>query len=124
MMNSFKKIVFSKLVLWLLLFVMLWSFFSIKRWGNAETAQKLIDWDVTSYYSYLPALFIHNDVTLEFTKRGADVSYENNHQFWYTTAPNGKRIIKVTMGMSILYSPFSSGKIGMITVFSLVFLSV
>ncbi len=106
MKYTFKNIAFSKFVLWLLLFVMLWSFFSLKKWDNAEKVQKLIDWDVTSYYSYLPASFIHNDVSLEFTKRGADLSYENNHQFWYLTAPNGKRIIKVTMGMAIMYSPF------------------
>ena len=106
MKSKFKNITFSKFVLWLLLFVMLGSFFTIKRWGDAEKTQKLIDWDVTSYYSYLPALFIHKDVSLEFTKRGTDMSYENNHQFWYLTAPNGKRIIKVTMGMAIMYSPF------------------
>lgn len=101
-----KNITFSKSILWLLLITMIWSFFSLKKWGHAETDQKIINWDVTSYYSYLPATFIHHDVSLEFTKRGADKSFEENHQFWYQTAPNGNRVIKFTMGMSIMYAPF------------------
>ncbi len=106
-MNShFKNISFSKAIMWLLAVVMLWTFISLKRWGQAETKQKIIAWDVTSYYCYLPATFIMHDVSMEFTRRAADKSYEENHQYWYQTAPNGSRVIKFTMGMAVMYSPF------------------
>lgn len=106
MKSVFRNITFSKLSLWLLSIVMLWTFFSLKKWAYTETKQKIIMWDVTSYYCYLPATFIMHDVSLEFTRRGADKSYEENHQYWYQTAPNGGRVIKFTMGMAVMYSPF------------------
>jgi hypothetical protein len=65
---------------------------------------KVIDWDITSYYGYLPAYFIHNDLTLSFTKESS--YYVKERQFWPETAPNGGKVIKTTMGMAILYSPF------------------
>ena len=106
MKNNFKNIAFSKLVLWLLFITMIWSFFGFKRWNHAETNQKIICWDVTFYYGYLPATFIYHDISLEFTKRGDDKTFEEKHQFWYQTAPNGNRVNKFAMGMSILYLPF------------------
>ncbi len=106
MRNIRGNITFSKLTLWFLLIIMFLSFISLKRWDHANTQQKLIAWDVTSYYCYLPAAFIHHDISLDFTRRGADKSYELNHQYWYQTAPNGSRVIKFTMGMAVMYSPF------------------
>lgn len=51
--------------------------------------------DVNNYYSYLPAAFIHKDLSF---------SFPNN--YWMTPGPKGNKIAKGTMGMSILYSPF------------------
>lgn len=81
--------------------VMIWVNFNIKRWKEAN----VIDWDVTSYYGYLPAVFIHHDLKLDFTDADID-GYKNRHQFWPETAPNGGKVIKTTMGMAILYAPF------------------
>ena len=67
--DSIKKISFSKIVFWLLLVSMLYSVFSLKRWSMAETNAKIINWDVTSYYSYLPAAFIYHDITFEFISK-------------------------------------------------------
>jgi hypothetical protein len=79
--------------------------FSLKQWQNAESNNRIIEWDVVSYYSYLPATFIYKDITLEFTK-DTSKHYEQKHLFWYQVAPNKGRVIKMTMGMAILYSPF------------------
>ena len=95
----------STITLYLLFLVMLWTTFSLKRWEHAEQPNRLIDWDVISYYSYLPATFIHHDISLEFTK-DTSKHYEQKHLFWYRVAPNGGRVIKTTMGMSLLFSPF------------------
>lgn len=51
--------------------------------------------DVNNYYSYLPAAFIHQDLSFSFP-----------HNYWMTQGPKGHKIAKGTMGMSILYSPF------------------
>jgi hypothetical protein len=90
--------VYSILIIFI---VMIWVNFNIKRWKEAN----VIDWDVTSYYGYLPAAFIHHDLKLDFTK-GKEDDYKNKHQFWPETAPNGGKVIKTTMGMAILYTPF------------------
>ena len=96
----------SKIVLLFLFAVMMGSFCYLKKWKAAETPGKIINWDVTSYYSYLPATFIYGDLTLEFLKKYPEKKFEEHHQFFYQIAPNGNRVCKFTMGMAILYSPF------------------
>ena len=88
-----------------LLIIVLLSLFSVKPWKNSEQDQALINWDIISDYSYLPAIFIHNDIQLKFTNNDT-IDYEENRQFWPEIAPNNGKVIKTTMGMSILYSPF------------------
>ncbi len=96
---------YSKVTLFALELVLVLVVFKFQPWQNAEENGRLIDWDVTSYYGYLPATFIHNDLTLSFVKSDS-LNYEALHQFWPETAPNGGKVIKTTMGMSYLYSPF------------------
>ena len=78
---------------------------NIRPWRNAEKKNALINWDITSYYSYLPAIFVHKDLKFEFLNK-SEVNYAEKHQFWPETAPNGNKLIKTTMGMSVLYFPF------------------
>lgn len=58
--------------------------------------------DVISYYSYLPATFIYHDLTLKFV--ASDPFFGD--KFWPKDAPNGGKVIKMSSGLSILYSPF------------------
>ena len=56
--------------------------------------------DMTSYYGYLPAFFIHHDLSLKFNES------LNSHYFaWCTLVENGK-IFRSTMGVSIMLLPF------------------
>jgi len=73
---------------------------NVKKW---EREDGVINWDVISYYGYLPATFIYHDISLKFVE-----DYQNPHKYtiWYQKAPNGGRVIMTSMGMSILYSPF------------------
>jgi hypothetical protein len=71
--------------------------FTSRVWKRENS---VIYWDVVSYYAYLPATFIFNDIRLEKKE-----SYENGI-FWPDTAPNGGKVIKTTMGLSFLYAPF------------------
>jgi len=85
--------------------ILFYSQMNIKPWKNAEKQNSLIDWDVTSYYAYLPAYFVHGDLTLSFTDNDS-INYSAKHQFWPEKAPNGGKVIKTTMGLSFLYAPF------------------
>jgi len=62
----------------------------------------LIIWDMKAYYSYLPACFIHHDLTFQFVDSNI---YKEHNYFWVKSA-NGARVQKVSMGMAVLYSPF------------------
>lgn len=51
--------------------------------------------DVDQYYSYLPAAFIHDDLSF---------NYPNS--YWLIKNQNDKLLPKVTMGMGMMYAPF------------------
>ena len=97
----------------LLLVIMIWTTLNLKKWKHAETNAKIITWDVTSYYGYLPAIFIHHDLSLDFIDTDG-VDYAAKHQFWperlnrdLERDPAGEiKVIKTTMGMSFMYAPF------------------
>jgi hypothetical protein len=89
----------SKITILIILLATIWFQFFAKRWNQ----EKVIEWDVISYYTYLPATFIYKDITLEFTK--ADKA-KFSKWFWMSFNEEGKHVVKMTMGMSILYSPF------------------
>ena len=91
---------FSKLSIILISLAIIFSLFSKKHWNSDN---RVIAWDVISYYAYLPATFIYHDISLEFID-----NYKGEHHFiiWAETAPNGKKVLKMTMGLSLLYLPF------------------
>jgi hypothetical protein len=59
--------------------------------------------DVVSYYSYLPAAFIFNDLSFGFLDDDPDYFYDKMYRF---EAPDGGKYQKVSMGLSFLYLPF------------------
>ena len=70
---------------------------------NAENRRDQIVSDVVSYYGYLPAFFIYHDATLSFID---DNNGSLKAKYWPETTPDGKYVLKTTMGLSILYMPF------------------
>lgn len=68
----------------------------------SNNPNRIINNDVISYYSYLPALFIEKDITLSFMDN--DDSYWDH--YWPFRTSDGKYCIKTTCGISILYLPF------------------
>lgn len=64
---------------------------------------RVIEWDIHSYYAYLPAVFIYNDIQLKDHDEATDGEF---FLFWPTTTESGARVIKTTMGLSVLYAPF------------------
>lgn len=52
-------------------------------------------YDVNNYYSYLPAIFIHHDLSFSFP-----------HDYWLMPTEKGTLVAKATYGMSAMYAPF------------------
>jgi hypothetical protein len=87
---------------WTILFIILicgWYGINLDTWGK----NKIIQNDVVSYYAYLPAAFIFNDLGFEFIK---DLPDDFEGTIWLQTAPSGKPVLKMTMGLAILWTPF------------------
>jgi hypothetical protein len=59
--------------------------------------------DVVSYYAYLPSAFIYHDLSLQYTD--ADKAFFD-YKIRPVKAPNGARIVKTSMGLSLMYAPF------------------
>ncbi|MGM0497690.1 MAG: hypothetical protein ACQESJ_07205 [Bacteroidota bacterium] len=72
--------------------------FSHHKWQK----ENIIEWDIKAYYSYLPAVFIYNDLTLEFT----DTNSRLYDKTWPVNLPNGNKLIVASYGLSVMYAPF------------------
>ncbi len=64
-------------------------------------------WDVSGYYLYLPAIFINHDLDdLNFLP-GILEKYQPSHTAEQAyLAGNGKKVMKYSVGMAVLYTPF------------------
>jgi hypothetical protein len=101
-MNELKKPAnrASAIIIWIILLSQLLTINGTQVYKNEK---RIIFWDVLEYYSYLPATFIYGDIKLDFMK---DSSVNWINKFWPREAPNHGKVFKMTMGMSIMYSPF------------------
>ena len=94
-----KNQILSKITIGILIFICAWYGRNLNTWGKNQ----IIKDDVVSYYAYLPATFIFNDLNFEFIK---DLPKDFEGTIWVQTAPNGNPILRMTMGMAILWTPF------------------
>lgn len=96
---NLKGLNWTKIVILVIMTVACYNVFIFGRWKKDQ----VIEWDAISYYAYLPATFIYKDLTLQFVD-----NYHGKHHFviWSDKTPNGKNIIRTSMGLSFLYLPF------------------
>jgi len=69
----------------------------------------ILCWDVFGYYLYLPLKFIYHDLGLhdESIVHSILEQYNNSETFYQAIRlPEGNHVMKYSMGLSILYSPF------------------
>jgi len=83
-----------------LIFILSISLIATAKNGKWKTG--VIDWDIISYYAYLPGLIIYEDLTFNFL----DNNPPKGVKIWTETTPENKKVIKMTSGLSILYAPF------------------
>lgn len=100
MLNFLKKISVERWVIIVLVFTATYNVFNLQHW---KIQDKIIAYDVISYYGYLPATFIYGDVTLQEPNEKYDAY---RHTFWYNKTPDGRKVFKTSLGLSVLYSPF------------------
>jgi hypothetical protein len=96
-MKYFKSLSFYTVIFTLSLLT--WIIFNNQRWNDIQ----IIRSDVVNYYEYLPATFIRHDLALKFMEAN---KVSDGEIYWFQKSENGGRVIKTTMGMAILYSPF------------------
>jgi hypothetical protein len=70
---------------------------------NWNKPNKIIEWDVNSYYAYLPMAFVYHDMSMGFMDN-TDKDYKAH--YWPHTMEDGTRVVVTTMGMSYMYAPF------------------
>ena len=63
----------------------------------------LIESDVISYYAYLPATFVYQDLSLRYFDK---LEPTIQSKIWFEETEDGGRVIKTTMGVAYLYLPF------------------
>lgn len=86
----------SRLALGLIGFLLLVQLVSLKSWQKPDAIRH----DMNSYYSYLPAAFIHHDLSLSFDHESHRDLYS-----WTTQAAHG-RVQRMTMGVALMQTPF------------------
>lgn len=90
----------ARIVNLVMLVLVIWTIFNLKYYN---TVDRVVEADVKSYYAYLPAKFIHDDMSLKFM----DADWAHHHRnFWPLINDDGEYVIKTSMGMSYMYAPF------------------
>ncbi len=72
---------------------------NLKLW---KFESRVIAHDVKTYYAYLPALFIYQDIGLDTL----NVDNSLNDRISAMKSPNGRNYLRYSMGNAILYAPF------------------
>ncbi len=96
------KFTVSKTVTILLIAIVVYS-------GFTFFPDNILSWDIFGYYLYLPLTFIYNDLGINNENIIHEIidKYHNSATFYQAIKlPAGNYIMKYSMGMSILYSPF------------------
>jgi hypothetical protein len=93
-----KKPIYSLWAFGLLTAIYIFFFFNNREWKKSDALR----YDMMSYYSYLPAVFIEKDITLN-----SDSARHNNFYSWSVEAPaRDGRIIRMSAGVAYLELPF------------------
>jgi hypothetical protein len=79
--------------------VLLYTVLNLSKWKSYGVLKH----DIYSYYNYLPAKFIYNDLSFGY---GQSLPKEYRAEVWCVTNPKGECLNKMTMGLSYLYAPF------------------
>jgi hypothetical protein len=100
MFQNFSKFSSSKITIFIIIIILSWRIINL---GLYLKEREVIIWDVVNFYSFVPAVFIHHDYTMNFTE---DKKEDYSYKYWPFPSPTGKKVMKTSMGMAFLYTPF------------------
>ncbi|MGE0076392.1 MAG: hypothetical protein AB7S48_00880 [Bacteroidales bacterium] len=96
-----KNLILKVVLVALMIFIVINNFYFFP--GN------ILSWDVFGYYLYLPLKFIYHDLGLsnDTIVHSIIEKYHNTGTFYQAMKmPDGHYVMKYSMGLSVLYSPF------------------
>lgn len=100
-MNKYSRITIYLIVLILILIRLNYSKF------DSTTITNVLTWDAFGYYLILPAQFIYRDVKKMQWVEGIVQEYKTTGSLYQLAEkPNGNRVMKYLLGISIMYAPF------------------
>ena len=94
MLNKTNQISF-KPTFAVLFIIALFILMTQKEWRFWKKGDTPFKYDMDQYYSYLPAAFLHHDLSFRYTER-----------YWLMKAENGGMVAKGTCGMALMEAPF------------------
>ena len=100
----FPQFRFSRFIAVVLFFMALWSAIGSK-WKN-NYWKDIIVYDGKGYYSYLPAVFIYQDLQWGFMDMYEKKHYEPQNYFNYAYTIDGRKINKYFCGVAVMQTPF------------------
>lgn len=85
---------------WLILLYVFWFGYRHNDWQKPD---RIIQNDICSYYLYLPAVFIYDDLTLKFADT---LNPDARSKIWYNDSPTHVRVSKMSCGLAMMFCPF------------------
>ncbi len=87
----------------LIVFLALVAIFQARKWSTHD----VIIWDMAGYYQYLSSYFIYDDIGDGSYTAFARAKYrpDLDENYGLVPAPNGQKVIKYPLGMSLFYAP-------------------
>ncbi len=99
MQSCWKKNKYSTIAISIIVLILVFQGLKLKHYSS----NYIIRNDAVSYYAYLPAAFIYNDLSFKFV---SDLPDDFPGDIWTHTSSNGKQTLKMTMGVAVLNLPF------------------
>jgi hypothetical protein len=96
-LKSFKN--YSSVVILIVVLIVLNEGIGYKRYNR----NRIVVNDVVSYYAYLPAAVVYHDLSFQFKK---DLPEGFKGRVWTRALPDGRQVLKMSMGVAILILPF------------------
>lgn len=94
-----KTTIYPKISILLIVIIAGWYGIKVSKWQTND----IINHDAVSYWAYLPATFIYHDLSFNFTSY---LPEDFEGRIWTHSAENGNQVLKMTMGNSVLWTPF------------------
>lgn len=85
--------------------VMMYTMFIFYPRYEQQTGESTFQWDAGTYYSYLPSLFIYNDLKTQHLTDSVKFDYDFEPGISYSSRPDTPKVLNYSSGMAVIYLP-------------------